>query len=597
MTPPAAAVPGLRPVKILKVRPYRPKYAPEDVGFSDFICIFAMPDEGLFDFIATRMRISTILATWLCTVMAAPSAAATTTWQHLYEQWHKLPGSQLVRMGSDYTMRQNSADSALVCYTIVANRRMSRNLDKDELHLAVRAMNNIGYIYAFRFYDYQKAYSYLVEALDLAKANGFRDNLPYIYLNIGVLYLLNSEMHNQTNYTDEILDYLKKAYYAALEVGDFAAATLAYNNMAGQAIKHGNTARITDETNLMCRTHIPAKCGIGRYTIATARAMQAFGRHDYEQSLRLFQSLPQLVPAGDDQKLRYYIAARYNEAIVLCCMRRYAAATATLNGVAELAEQSGERDVQAEIYEMLHRMHAKVGNRQLADKYYVMYLKEKDTILSECNMEQIETMKFSNSLKKIDDQMRDVAERHRMQNIILWAVIAITAISTLCLVVVLRNNRRLQRYIKVLYRKNMELLESGAKDKKKPAYVLNEDTKEELVSQIASVMDNTELVCSPEFSLTQLAQMVNSNYKYVSLTINEKYGKSFKALLNECRIHEACRRMNDTSNYGHLTIEAISMSVGFKSRANFAVMFKRITGLSPSEFQKAAHAQTTEKES
>lgn len=172
------------------------------------------------------MKRFAILTIMLCAIIAATAAAATSTWQHLYEQWHNLPGSQLVRMGNRYTMRQGSADSALVCYTIVANRRMSRSLDKEELHLSVKAMNNIGYIYAFRFYDYQKAYTYLVEALDLAKDNGFKDNLPYIYMNIGVLYLLNSEMHNQTNYTDEIMDFLKKAFHAALEVDDFDAATL-----------------------------------------------------------------------------------------------------------------------------------------------------------------------------------------------------------------------------------------------------------------------------------------------------------------------------------------------------------------------------------
>ena len=44
--------------------------------------------------------------------------------------------------------------------------------------------------------------------------------------------------------------------------------------------------------------------------------------------------------------------------------------------------------------------------------------------------------------------------------------------------------------------------------------------------------------------------------------------------------------MNDREHYGHLTIEGIAASVGIKSRTNFSNNFKKITGLSPSEYQR-----------
>jgi AraC-like DNA-binding protein len=46
--------------------------------------------------------------------------------------------------------------------------------------------------------------------------------------------------------------------------------------------------------------------------------------------------------------------------------------------------------------------------------------------------------------------------------------------------------------------------------------------------------------------------------------------------------------MNDIENYGNYTIEAISASLGFKSRTTFVNSFKRETGLTPSEFQLLA---------
>ena len=53
-------------------------------------------------------------------------------------------------------------------------------------------------------------------------------------------------------------------------------------------------------------------------------------------------------------------------------------------------------------------------------------------------------------------------------------------------------------------------------------------------------------------------------------------------------IKEACKRMGDIEHYGNYTIEAISESVGFKSRSTFVTSFKRITGLTPSQYQRLA---------
>ena len=61
---------------------------------------------------------------------------------------------------------------------------------------------------------------------------------------------------------------------------------------------------------------------------------------------------------------------------------------------------------------------------------------------------------------------------------------------------------------------------------------------------------------------------------------------NFKQMLIEYRIKEACRRMNNVQRYGNYTVEGIAQSVGFKSRTNFAANFRRVTGLTPSSYQR-----------
>ena len=74
----------------------------------------------------------------------------------------------------------------------------------------------------------------------------------------------------------------------------------------------------------------------------------------------------------------------------------------------------------------------------------------------------------------------------------------------------------------------------------------------------------------------------------MSQVINTKYGKSFSSLLSEYRVNEASRRLADLEHYGDYTIEAIAQSVGFKSCTSFVALFKKLTGLTPSAYQKMA---------
>ena len=128
----------------------------------------------------------------------------------------------------------------------------------------------------------------------------------------------------------------------------------------------------------------------------------------------------------------------------------------------------------------------------------------------------------------------------------------------------------------------------------KPKYrssSLDEDSKSEILDKLLGVLGNDEDIFSFDFSINELANRVGMDYHYVSQVINEKLGKTFYVLLSEYRIREACHRLDDSEHYGNYTIEGIANSVGFKSRSNFVSTFKRLTGLTPSEYRKQALSQ------
>lgn len=99
-------------------------------------------------------------------------------------------------------------------------------------------------------------------------------------------------------------------------------------------------------------------------------------------------------------------------------------------------------------------------------------------------------------------------------------------------------------------------------------------------------MDNGTEFCRPDFSLEALARLVGSNSSYVSQTINAVYGKNFSNFVNEYRVRLACRKLADIERYGNITIRGVGESVGYSSYGTFIKVFKNITGMPPSLYQK-----------
>jgi AraC-like DNA-binding protein len=238
----------------------------------------------------------------------------------------------------------------------------------------------------------------------------------------------------------------------------------------------------------------------------------------------------------------------------------------------------------------------------MAEQLDYKFLKARDEFIKNSHAEMVEKSRFLDEMRRVNDQVAQIQAKHERAHQLLLMMSLIAAIILIAMVLLVRSNIKQRNYIRHLYEKNVQLLDvkvtaeqpaSHSVEKQEdsaPKYQsqLDQESKDRLFERINHVMDDITIICKPDFSLQQLADQVGSNYKYVSQVLNEFYGKSFKQVLNEQRVREACRMFNDTERYGNLTIEAIAANLGFNSRSNFTVTFKRITGISPSDFMKMA---------
>ena len=254
-----------------------------------------------------------------------------------------------------------------------------------------------------------------------------------------------------------------------------------------------------------------------------------------------------------------------------------------------------ENDMPFELLEALQLVwqhYETEGNKALANKYALLYYTTKDEFINKSRVGKIDQAKLNLELEETRERIREMSYRQQVQTILLWSAVFITLLALTILAMLYYNYRKTKRTNRLLYEKNIALLNEGKE--LRPRIEISAPQAQEgpsqadldLLDRITAVMESSPEVYNEDFSRQRLAELVGSNYKAVSRAINTCKGCNFNVLLNEYRIKEACRRLMDSDTYGNYTIEAIANSVGYKSRSNFATIFKEIVGLTPSAFQK-----------
>lgn len=94
-----------------------------------------------------------------------------------------------------------------------------------------------------------------------------------------------------------------------------------------------------------------------------------------------------------------------------------------------------------------------------------------------------------------------------------------------------------------------------------------------------------EIFLSQNIKISDLAKELSVPEKSVSRAVNEHAGENFNAFINRYRVdHAADLIMRDS--HSHYTIDAIAEEAGFANKVSFYKAFKRIKGISPSEYRK-----------
>lgn len=136
-----------------------------------------------------------------------------------------------------------------------------------------------------------------------------------------------------------------------------------------------------------------------------------------------------------------------------------------------------------------------------------------------------------------------------------------------------------------IYQSSLKPITKSAHDNRKSDREYQDIEMKEFQHQIDKYMLENKPYLNRELSLQELADELETSVHKISWFLNHYQQRNFFNYINEYRVKEAKERILDPA-YSRLTLLAIGYDSGFNSKSSFNALFKKYTGLTPSEFQK-----------
>ena len=574
-----------------------------------------------------------------------------------YARLSKLSSDSLLKLGREY-YSANNANQAMTCFTIVSERYREGMNDK-ETDLCLRAINNMGCVFRFFYYDYTQSYESFNRGLAICdEVNNERMRLV-LMSNLSELLDEYAARYPSKQMEKQAWEMMDQCIVRGYETKNWGLMATAFFNMTNL-----NYDAKIEKYRFILSSEIPEDTDNLRYVRLQYFALEAMQQNNYEEARHFFELQLHAIDVKEQPELNILptylnIAKTYEREYNLAKAVEY------VKQALDMALKDSVPDYEMICYKQLSDYYKQMGDSTLSREFYIKYLEQKEQMQAS-RLANVGEMNYIQQLKQEELKANKMAARQRRQ--LLWLIFG----SVLLLFVggsallLYRKNRQLLFSNQSLFEKNQEVMRaeetehqlrkeyeemihhyhedqeklrqlsaeqielaheneheteqsqnptvlvgsgsavasspssptpqqpSSTPQQPSPKYSksnLSDEQRATLIYRIQEVLNTPDIICQTDFSLAKLAKLVGSNTAYVSQVINEKPGQTFNTLVGKYRIKEACRRLNDTKNFGHLTLETISEGVGFKSRTTFVTTFKRLVGLTPSEYAKMANTQ------
>ncbi len=112
---------------------------------------------------------------------------------------------------------------------------------------------------------------------------------------------------------------------------------------------------------------------------------------------------------------------------------------------------------------------------------------------------------------------------------------------------------------------------------------------DELKARLVALMERDQPYRQPELTLGELAERLGTTPHRLSEVLNAQLALSFYDFINGYRVREVQERLSGPDG-ARFTYLALALEAGFASKSTFNAAFKKLTGVTPSEYRRASGA-------
>jgi len=247
----------------------------------------------------------------------------------------------------------------------------------------------------------------------------------------------------------------------------------------------------------------------------------------------------------------------------------------------------GDKNLPAEKAELLRNFseaYEGLGDYQNAYTFYREYHKERENLLNEKTAKVVKELqvKYESELKdkQLEKSGYDLKLKESQNRFLLVCLLSLFIIGGFIVFLLVYRNRKLRD----LYNQNVENLyvqpyTRSISDKTDSLYPIYE--------RILMLLETEKIYKKPTLSLTELAELIGTNEKYVSTAISKYAESNYSNFINRYRINDAKRLLFENPD---MNVNEVMIGCGFNSRTSFYNSFTKFTGISPKQFKEMRNA-------
>ncbi len=491
-------------------------------------------------------------------------------------------------------------DSAIHYFKEIGNRFAASD-DSVLRNIAGEAYNTVGVIYFI-----QGRYPESIKCLIVAEQAGNDTTKAGVYNNMAGIY-------HYFNDNEKAVEYLERSLEGSINTREWDILRSSGLNVLNYYFEADQPDKVSSVVDRLSKLSLP-KDDLTAYLFQTGYGMRAAITDSLARAKSYFRKAIDISSRMEGGE-RYVIMSYNHLARTLMLEGRYREAIAYLDTVAALC--GGEKqadtfmavcDMKAECYKALGESKAEIDSR-------MKFVAVKDSLFSAKEFGKVLDLQAAHKIGCVEKNLVVEKELRLKSQQLAWTLTILVLLTSGVGVWIWLQNKRLRDAMRVLYEKTKgtpdqeagteheEEAESAQEEEDSSVRtedeapqeeqtagkgVLDDESAQALAKSIVHIMETEKPYLTPSFSVKELADLTNSNSKYVSYVLNNVLGKSFPSFVNSYRIQEACARLRSEANERAFTIESIALEVGFRSRTSFNVIFKKITGLTPKEYIQMA---------